>query len=259
LNRITALLLLVLVAAGTGFLAGSLSAPSAFRTPVFISSMGYSSAPVAVPDVVGLSRQDARRVIESGNLLLAGEWSEFGDFETMGLVTRQDPAPGTEVPRGAPVNVFWNVGPLYRPYQPRQLIGLTAGEAEELVADWQLYNGGRTRVPHPTVPEGRVISASPMFPESLSVRRTVRLLVSTGWTGLPVLAGILKTTTKAVVKTGATLYEKGSETVAELWTIAKDYAAETKEELAGEPEVIDVESTAVEVQPASAAEGEKAV
>jgi len=76
---------------------------------------------------------------------------------------------------------------------------------------------------------------------------------------LPVLAGILKTTTKAVVKTGATLYEKGSETVAELWTIAKDYAAETKEELAGEPEVIDVESTAVEVQPASAAEGEKAV
>lgn len=190
MNRITAVLLLVLVGAGTGFLAGSLSAPVAFRTPVFISSMGYSSAPVAVPDVVGLSRQDARRVIESENLLLAGEWSEFGDFETMGLVTRQDPAPGTDVPRGAPVNVFWNVGPLYRPYQPRLLIGLTAGEAEELVADWQLYNGGRTRVPHPTVPEGRVISASPMFPESLSVRRTVRLLLSSGWTGLPVLAGI---------------------------------------------------------------------
>ena len=139
---------------------------------------------------MGMTRQDARRVIESGNLLLAGEWSEFGDFETMGLVTRQDPLPGTEVPRGAPVNVFWNVGPLYRPYQPRSLIGLTAGEAEELVADWQLYNGGRTRVPHPTVPEGRVISASPMFPDSLSVRRTVRLLVSTGWTGLPVLTGI---------------------------------------------------------------------
>lgn len=177
---------------GTGFLAGSLAAPSAFRTPVFISSMGYSSAPVAVPDVVGMSRQDARRVIEAGNLLLAGEWSEYGDFETMGLVTRQDPAPGTEVPRGAPVNVFWNVGPLYRPYQPRSLIGLPAGEAEELVADWQLYNGGRTRVPHPNVPEGRVIAVSPMFPESLSVRRTVRLLVSTGWTGLPVLEGFAR-------------------------------------------------------------------
>ncbi len=190
MNRTLAFLLLALVGLALGFLAGSLSAPFAFHTPVFISSMGYSSAPVAVPDVVGLSRQDARRVIESGSLLLAGEWSEYGDFETMGLVTRQDPPPGTEVPRGAPVNVFWNVGPLYRPYDPRQLVGLTAGDAEELVADWQLYNGGRSRVPHPTVPEGRVISASPWFPESLSVRRTVRLLVSTGWTGLPLLTGL---------------------------------------------------------------------
>ncbi len=190
MNRFAAYALLILVAAGMGFLAGSLAAPSVFRTPVFISSMGYSSAPVAVPDVVGLSRQDARRLIESGSLLLAGEWSEYGDFETMGLVTRQDPAPGTEVPRGAPVNVFWNVGPLYRPYRPEQLLGLTAGDAEELVADWQLYNGGRTRVPHPSVPEGRVISVSPWFPESLSVRRTVRLLVSTGWTGMPVLEGL---------------------------------------------------------------------
>lgn len=190
MNRTLALALLVLVGLALGFLAGSLAAPFAFRTPVFISSMGYSSAPVAVPDVVGLTRQDARRMIESGSLLLTGEWSEYGDFETMGLVTRQDPPPGTEVPRGAPVNVFWNVGPLYRPYNPEQLVGLTAGDAEELVADWQLYNGGRSRVPHPTVPEGRVISASPWFPESLSVRRTVRLLVSTGWTGLPVLAGL---------------------------------------------------------------------
>jgi serine/threonine-protein kinase len=189
LNRLLAVVLLVIVGAGTGFLAGSLASPAVFRSPVFISSVGYSSAPVAVPDVVGLSRQDARRVIESGSLLLAGEWSEYGEFETMGLVTRQDPPPGTDVPRGAPVNVFWNVGPLYRPYHPGQLVGLTAGDAEELVADWQLYNGGRTRVPHPTIPEGRVISVSPWFPDSLSVRRTVRLLVSTGWTGLPVLTG----------------------------------------------------------------------
>lgn len=190
MNRFAAVAILVVVGAGTGFLAGSLAAPAVFRTPVFISAMGYSSAPVAVPDVVGLSRQDARRVVESGHLLMAGEWSEYGDFETMGLVTRQDPPPGTEVPRGAPVNVFWNVGPLYRPYFPEQLLGLSAGEAEEKVADWQLYNGGRTRVPHPTIPEGRVISVSPWFPESLSVRRTVRLLVSTGWTGIPVLAGM---------------------------------------------------------------------
>ncbi|HET6421353.1 MAG TPA: hypothetical protein VFG19_14435 [Geobacteraceae bacterium] len=51
---------------------------------------------------------------------------------------------------------------------------------------------------------------------------------------LPIVVGILKTTTKAVVKTGGILYEKGSETVVEVGKIVEDFVAETKEALAGE-------------------------
>jgi beta-lactam-binding protein with PASTA domain len=190
LNKAAFFVLLLVVGAGLGFLSGTLWAPQVFNTPVFLSSMGTSAAPVLVPDVTGLTRAEAQSAIEGGNLVMAGQWSEYGDFETMGLVVRQDPVAGTQVPQGAPVNIFWNVGPLFRSFHPDSLVGLSASQAEERIADWQLYSAGRTRIPHPTVPEGYVIAVAPRFTDSISVRRPIRLLVSSGWTGVPVLVGM---------------------------------------------------------------------
>jgi serine/threonine-protein kinase len=172
------------------FIAGAVLAPAAFRTPRFVTALGTSAQPVIVPQVTGFTRQDARREIETANLVLAGEWSEYGPSESAGQVIRQDPAAGTQVPRGSPVNVFWNIGPLFRPYHPELLPGLTASEAEELIADWQLYTAGRSRGPHATVPEGRVIAVSPPYRDSLPVYMPVRLLVSTGWEGVPLFTGM---------------------------------------------------------------------
>jgi hypothetical protein len=53
---------------------------------------------------------------------------------------------------------------------------------------------------------------------------------------LPVVTGLLKTTTKAVVKTGTTLFEKGTETVGEVGKIVGDYVSETMDELVGKQE-----------------------
>ncbi|RKZ07936.1 hypothetical protein DRQ25_10300 [Candidatus Fermentibacteria bacterium] len=182
--------ILALSAAILAFIAGTILAPSIFRTPRFISSIGAASAPVTVPDVTGLSRQDAQRSIESASLILAGQWSEYGPMESMGSVIRQDPPPGAMTPRGAPVNIFWNIGPLYRPYHPDSLVGLYAVQAEEEIADWQLYSIGRSWVPHPSVPEGMVIGVCPRQYDSLSVTTPVRLLVSTGWDGIPRFVGL---------------------------------------------------------------------
>jgi serine/threonine-protein kinase len=183
---------LILAAVGVilAFAAGVIMAPLAFRTPRFVTALGANAQPVSVPDVTGRTRQDAQRDIESAGLVLAGQWSEYGDLETMGQVIRQDPLPGTQVPRGSPVSIFWNVGPLFRPYHPEALPGLSASEAEGLIADWQLYTAGRSRAPHPRVPEGYVIGACPWTGESLSVEVPVRLLVSTGWEGVPVFLGM---------------------------------------------------------------------
>ncbi|NOQ22886.1 MAG: PASTA domain-containing protein [Candidatus Aegiribacteria sp.] len=183
-------IILAVSAAILAFITGTVLAPSIFRTPRFISSIGAASAPVTVPDVTGLSRQDAQRSIESANLILAGQWSEYGPMETMGSVIRQDPPSGAMTPRGAPVSIFWNIGPLYRPYYPDSLLGLFAVEAEEEIADWQLYSIGRSWVPHPSIPEGMVIGVSPRQYDSLSVTTPVRLLVSTGWDGIPRFMGL---------------------------------------------------------------------
>jgi len=182
--------ILAVSAAILAFITGSVLAPSIFKTPRFISSIGAASTPVTVPDVIGLSRQDAQREIESVNLILAGQWSEYGPMETMGSVIRQDPPPGAMTPRGAPVSIFWNIGPLYRPYFPDSLLGLYAVEAEEEIADWQLYSIGRSWVPHPSIPEGMVFGVSPRQYDSLSVTTPVRLLVSTGWDGIPRFVGL---------------------------------------------------------------------
>ena len=182
--------ILLLAGAAMAFVAGALVTPLAFRTPRFVTALGSSAQPVVVPQVAGLSRQDARRGIETANLVLAGEWSEYGPMESIGLVIRQDPPPGTQVPRGSPVNVFWNIGPLFRPYRPASLVGLTATEAEETIADWQLYTSGRSRAPHVSVPEGRVIAVFPQYSDSLPVYMPVRLLVSTGWDGIPLFVGM---------------------------------------------------------------------
>ena len=182
--------ILALSAALLAFLAGLLLAPSIFQTPRFISSIGAASAPVTVPDVIGLSRQDAQREIESASLVLAGEWSEYGPMETMGSVIRQDPPPGAMTPRGAPVSIFWNIGPLYRQFYPDSLLGLSAVEAEEKIADWQLYSIGRSWIPHPAIPEGMVVAVCPRQYDSLAVTTPVRLLISTGWDGVPRFVGL---------------------------------------------------------------------
>ena len=191
MNRFLRFALIAAAAAVVAFLTGSILAPSVFETPRFISSIGSASSPVSVPDVTGMTRQDAQREIESATLVLAGQWSEFGPFETMGLVIHQDPPPGALTPRGAPVSIFWNIGPLYRPYHPDSLPGLSAVEAEEKIADWQLYSIGRSWTPHPSIPEGVVIAVCPRQHDSLTVRTPVRLLVSTGWNGVPRLTGLL--------------------------------------------------------------------
>jgi beta-lactam-binding protein with PASTA domain len=190
LNHSLRFLIIAGGAAVLAFATGALVAPGLFETPRFVSSIGAASQPVVVPDVVGMTRQDAQREIEDATLVLAGQWSEYGSFETMGLVIRQDPPSGALTPRGASVSIFWNIGPLYRPFHPDSLIGMTAVAAEEKIADWQLYSIGRSWVPDPTVPEGSVIGVCPRQYDSLIVRVPVRLLVSTGWEGIPRLVGM---------------------------------------------------------------------
>jgi len=59
---------------------------------------------------------------------------------------------------------------------------------------------------------------------------------------LPIVGGLLKATTKAVVKTGTTLYDIGSEAVGEVGKIVGDLVTDTTAVFTGEKEGAEVAS-----------------
>jgi serine/threonine-protein kinase len=59
---------------------------------------------IAVPDVVGSSREDAERTIQDAGLQVATSEEESED-EAPGTVLRQDPAAGTEIAKGKTVSI----------------------------------------------------------------------------------------------------------------------------------------------------------
>jgi serine/threonine-protein kinase len=68
-------------------------------------------APRTVPTLTQMSPADAKTTVEGLQLVYAQGPDEFSDSIPTGLVLRQDPAPGTEVPKGATVTVVVSKGP----------------------------------------------------------------------------------------------------------------------------------------------------
>jgi serine/threonine-protein kinase len=67
-------------------------------------------AQVAVPDVTGQGREDARSALEGAGLVVQEQESESADAEP-GIVLAQDPAGGATAPRGATVTLTVAVEP----------------------------------------------------------------------------------------------------------------------------------------------------
>ena len=76
------------------------------------------AALVEVPDVVGLSRDEARKRLEGANLKLGSQDEASSDEAAEGLVIKQNPAAGTEAGRGSAVDVTVGTGPALGPARP---------------------------------------------------------------------------------------------------------------------------------------------
>jgi eukaryotic-like serine/threonine-protein kinase len=68
-------------------------------------------APRAVPSLGGLAAADAKAAVEALQLVYAQAADEFSDSVPVGAVIRQDPAAGSQVPRGSTVTVVVSKGP----------------------------------------------------------------------------------------------------------------------------------------------------
>jgi eukaryotic-like serine/threonine-protein kinase len=76
------------------------------------------AARVEVPDVVGLSQDEAQERLEGANLELGSQDEAFSDEAAVGLVIKQNPAAGTEAERGSAVDVTVGTGPDQGPAKP---------------------------------------------------------------------------------------------------------------------------------------------
>lgn len=89
------------VAVGTRPAAGGTLSPGS--PVVLIVSLGAPT--LSVPDLRGLTLDEARELLESAGLTLGRSWREFSNAQPAELIFRQEPLSGTLIAPGSPVNV----------------------------------------------------------------------------------------------------------------------------------------------------------
>ena len=97
--------------------------------------LDVSDGPFAIemPDVIGLSEQDAIRTLQEDGFEDIVTVEEFDDEVLEGLVISTDPEPGEAVPREGRVTLAVSKGP--EPFELPDLIGKTVDEARTIVSD----------------------------------------------------------------------------------------------------------------------------
>jgi len=129
-----------------------------------------------VPALRGLSLDQAQDALREANLVYGDAAYRFNERVAKGVVLSADPAPGTELKRGAAVDVVVSKGP--RPVKVPDFTGKPADAATKALERRGL-EVRRTEQNDDSVPKGAVISQSPSS-GTLFRGDTVELVVSKG-------------------------------------------------------------------------------
>lgn len=137
--------------------------PRQSRVDLVVSLGPLPADEVRVPAVVSLPQDRARQEI-GARTLEVGHLRRERHREPAGVVFRQDPAPGTRVPRGAMVHLWVSLGPgdsIQMRVQVPNLFGLRPQEAGQRLEDLGLALGERGWEESARHPEGTVIRQEP--------------------------------------------------------------------------------------------------
>jgi serine/threonine-protein kinase len=148
-------------------------------------------AMTAVPRVVGSTDLAARKALDLAHLDTKVVRS-FHETVKAGVVLTSDPLAGREVRRGSTVTLTVSRGP--ERHDVPEVVGRTQADAEQRVRDAKLTVGKVRKEYSETVPQGQVISTSPVANTALKRATPVTLVISAGrqpikltdWTGQPV-------------------------------------------------------------------------
>ena len=142
-----------------------------------IVHVSAGSEQFTAPPLVGLTRDEAERLIEAQGLILGRVTLEPNSDEPPGTVISMNPPAGTVVPAGTPIDLVVSSGPDLVTLE--DLTGLTEREATSKLAQlgltWEITEKFST-----DVEKGRVVSTDPAADSQLEPGSVVTLVVSKG-------------------------------------------------------------------------------
>ena len=141
-------------------------------------------AKVAVPNVEGLSQNDASTAIAAAKLKLGTITQQTSNTVGLGKVISQDPASGSSVAEDSPVNLVISSGPPM--VAVPKVEGLTQTDATAAITGAKLKVGTITQKASNTIGSGKVLSQDPASGSSVAEGSPVNLVISSGPQMVPV-------------------------------------------------------------------------
>jgi beta-lactam-binding protein with PASTA domain len=136
------------------------------------------AAPVAVPNVVGLTQAAATTALSSAGLTLGAVTTQSSATVAAGFVISESPAAGASVAAKTAVSLVVSSGPA--PVSVPNVVGSTQGAATTAITNAGLVVGAVTNQSSSTIAAGIVISESPAAGTSVAAKSAVSLVVSSG-------------------------------------------------------------------------------
>jgi serine/threonine-protein kinase len=143
------------------------------------SLLSGPAAKVTVPNVVGMSLEDATAALTEKGLKVADPpTTKVDDTVAPGTVIAQDPLPDAQVDEGATVALTIARSP--KTFTVPDLTGKTIDEATTLLTAQSLVLGDRSEAPSDAIAAGHIISQTPVANDEVPKDTPVDVVVSTG-------------------------------------------------------------------------------
>ncbi|MBY5035416.1 Stk1 family PASTA domain-containing Ser/Thr kinase [Streptococcus gallolyticus] len=196
----------------------------------FVTILLSTPATIKVPDVAGLTRDQAVDKIETAGLKVGQVKEEASSEVEAGLVIRTDPAANTSRREGSAVDLFIAVE---EAVTVPDVSGNDLETAKSTLQELGFEIGNVTYKNSDSVPEGNVISTDPKANTSKSKGSKVNLVVSSGVESVtvPDVAGVSQSAAKQALEAAGfklgTVTEENSDKVATGLVIRTDPVAQT--------------------------------
>ena len=181
---------------------------------------------VTVPNVEGLTQDAMTTAITGAKLTVGTVTQQSSNTVATGKVISQDPASGSSVAQGSPMNLVISSGP--QMVTVPNVEGLTQDAATTAITAAKLMMGAVTQQANNTVATGNVISQDPASGSSAAQGSPVKLVISSGpqMVTVPNVEGLTQDATTTAI-TGAkltvgTVTQRTSNTVAAGKVISQD-------------------------------------